>query len=222
MHQLRAARILEGGARYAGAPDHAPDRAAREAALALRPQQLPIGAHHWMNWLRHCGGGIMQLSLRPNKAVAVAGDAVVEPIADDARDQTQDGQLPQSPPRRSPTTATVSSFTWARPSASTRLVSKLVGIEAIVAIEGLAQRRLRGGEAEGEVRIALQDELGEAGAEHAHAVEHHQRLVVGKGRHGRIGCGSCRVGRLASRLRGAPMQRAAAHSSRPIWARWRR
>src|SRR5204862_6396242 len=63
---------------------------------------------------------------------------------------------------------------------------ELPGIEAVVAKERLAERGLRGREPEGEAPVVLEDEAGKAGAEHAHAVEYDERLVIGERRHSGI------------------------------------
>ena len=90
-----------------------------------------------------------------------------------------------------------------------------------MAVERLAERRLRRGEPNSERLVAFQDELGEPRAQHAHAVEHDERLVVRERRNGRVGAIAVGHG-FGQAPRGAGGARLARHAPGPTCPRWRR
>src|SRR5262245_10333965 len=127
------------------------------------------------------------------QAIAVAGNAIVEPAADRSWYHPQHAREPPGTAKLAGDGGDGVELDVRAALDQHEIGFERLRVEAVVAKERLADQRLGGGETECEVRIPLQNEAGKARAQHAHAVEHHECLVVGK--RGHVGVGTIAIGR---------------------------
>src|SRR5436190_9321055 len=155
------------------------------------------------------------------QGISVAGHAIIDPVAENARQQAQNRERAPGPAEALRHDGDGVELGVGAAIGQHQVALELVRVEAVMAVERLAERRLRGGEPNSQRLVAFQDELGESRAQHAHAIEYDERLVVRERRNGRVGAIAVGHG-FGQAPRGAGGTRLARHAPGPTCPRWRR